>query len=39
MVTIVCQRCDSVIEHYEHEKVDTLYGICSGCGCKSSKEE
>ncbi|MBM7095975.1 MULTISPECIES: GapA-binding peptide SR1P [Alteribacter] len=28
MGVIVCQSCEKVIEHYENEKVSTLYGNC-----------
>ncbi|TMW73037.1 GapA-binding peptide SR1P [Alteribacter natronophilus] len=28
MGVIVCQCCDQVIEHFENEKVSTLYGNC-----------
>jgi len=28
MGTIVCQQCDSTIEHFEDEKVTTLYATC-----------
>ncbi|MCA1023423.1 GapA-binding peptide SR1P [Halobacillus litoralis] len=31
MGTIVCQDCQKVIEHYENEKVSTLYGTCPTC--------
>ncbi|WP_379966903.1 GapA-binding peptide SR1P [Ectobacillus sp. sgz5001026] len=28
MGTIVCQVCESTIEHFEDEKVTVLYGHC-----------
>ncbi|MBA2174322.1 GapA-binding peptide SR1P [Halobacillus locisalis] len=31
MGTIVCQDCQKVIEHYENEKVSTLYSTCPTC--------
>ncbi|WP_249869913.1 GapA-binding peptide SR1P [Oceanobacillus saliphilus] len=31
MGTIICQDCQHVIEHYEEEKVTTLYGTCPTC--------
>ncbi|WP_084268650.1 GapA-binding peptide SR1P [Oceanobacillus damuensis] len=31
MGTIICQDCQHVIEHYEEEKVTTLYGTCPSC--------
>ncbi|WP_084157546.1 GapA-binding peptide SR1P [Oceanobacillus manasiensis] len=31
MGTIICQDCQEIIEHFEGEKVTTLYGTCSGC--------
>ncbi|MCP1355757.1 GapA-binding peptide SR1P [Aneurinibacillus migulanus] len=37
MGTIVCQHCDQIIEHYEHEKVEVLYA--SSCGCPSCEED
>ncbi|WP_077622158.1 GapA-binding peptide SR1P [Sediminibacillus massiliensis] len=32
MGTIVCQDCQCIIDHYEDEKVSTLYGKCPTCG-------
>ncbi|WP_110546197.1 GapA-binding peptide SR1P [Aneurinibacillus soli] len=35
MGTIICQHCDTIIEHYETEKVEVLYANtcdCSSCG-------
>lgn len=37
MGTIVCQTCESTIEHFEDEKVTVLYAKCD-C-CNSPKEE
>ncbi|KGX88781.1 GapA-binding peptide SR1P [Pontibacillus litoralis] len=34
MGTIVCQDCQEVIEHFEDEKVSTLYGSCPECNDK-----
>ncbi|SDJ04414.1 GapA-binding peptide SR1P [Salimicrobium sp. PL1-032A] len=34
MGTIVCQDCQRVIEHYEDEKVSTLYSTCPTCNSK-----
>jgi nitrate/TMAO reductase-like tetraheme cytochrome c subunit len=31
MGTIVCLDCHKVIEHYNEEKVTTLYSTCSTC--------
>ncbi|WP_083249038.1 GapA-binding peptide SR1P [Bacillus solimangrovi] len=31
MGIIVCQSCNSTIDHYEDEKVTTLYSKCDGC--------
>ncbi|MFS0672299.1 GapA-binding peptide SR1P [Ornithinibacillus sp. 179-J 7C1 HS] len=31
MGTIVCQKCQKTIEHYENEKVAVLYGTCQKC--------
>jgi hypothetical protein len=37
MGTIVCQTCESTVEHFEDEKVTILYAKCN-C-CQTSKEE
>lgn len=37
MGTIVCQTCESTIDHFEDEKVSVLYAKC-GC-CHSTREE
>ncbi|WCK53121.1 GapA-binding peptide SR1P [Aneurinibacillus sp. Ricciae_BoGa-3] len=39
MVTVVCQQCEGIIEHYEFEKVDTLYGVCPDCGSRNASSE
>ncbi|WP_188454532.1 GapA-binding peptide SR1P [Virgibacillus oceani] len=31
MGTIICQDCQQVIEHFDDEKVTTLYGTCPSC--------
>ncbi|MGM8211891.1 GapA-binding peptide SR1P [Virgibacillus sp. W0430] len=31
MGTIICQDCQQIIDHYDYEKVTTLYGTCSNC--------
>lgn len=38
MGTIVCQTCDSTIEHFDDEKVTVLYAKCNGCCCHGEKE-
>ncbi len=39
MGVIVCQNCGKVIEHFEAEKVSTLYGTCcESCKNKQSKK-
>ncbi|WP_409305272.1 GapA-binding peptide SR1P [Peribacillus sp. SCS-155] len=35
MGTIICQNCNSIIEHFEDEKVTKLY---SKCGCHEETE-
>ncbi|WP_084031689.1 GapA-binding peptide SR1P [Anaerobacillus arseniciselenatis] len=35
MGVIICQSCGKVIEHFEAEKVSTLYGTC----CNATKKE
>ncbi|MCU9612252.1 GapA-binding peptide SR1P [Caldibacillus lycopersici] len=37
MGQIVCQSCNSTIEHFENEKVSILYGQCPHC--KDCEEE
>jgi len=29
--TIVCQECAEIVNHFEEEKVTTLYGTCPSC--------
>jgi hypothetical protein len=31
MGTIICQDCDHTIEHFDDEKVTTLYAKCNDC--------
>ena len=39
MGVIVCQTCGKVIEHFEAEKVSTLYGTCcDSCKNKQAKK-
>ncbi|MFD1018018.1 GapA-binding peptide SR1P [Thalassobacillus hwangdonensis] len=37
MGTIICQDCQGVIEHYDDEKVSTLYSTCPSCHTKDNK--
>lgn len=38
MGVIVCQTCGKVVDHFEAEKVSTLYGkCCDDCKNKSKK--
>ncbi len=37
MGTIVCQVCNNTIDHFENEKVSTLYGHCTCCNEKQKK--
>ncbi|MBD1380906.1 GapA-binding peptide SR1P [Metabacillus arenae] len=39
MGTIVCQDCNSTISTFHDEKVTTLYGKCTNCGCHNEKIE
>ena len=39
MGTIVCQACDSTIDHFEDEKVTVLYSRCNCCDDHHSEEE
>lgn len=39
MGIIVCQQCDCTIEHFEDEKVSTLYAKCDGCHDHHEHEE
>lgn len=36
MGTIICQTCNSIIEHFDGEKVTVLY---AKCGCKECKNK
>ncbi len=39
MGVIICQTCGNVIEHFDAEKVSTLYGTCcEDCKNKQSKK-
>ncbi|MFD2443363.1 GapA-binding peptide SR1P [Bacillus sp. CGMCC 1.16607] len=38
MGTIVCQACNSTIEHFENEKVSILYSKCDD-GCTGHHDE
>ncbi|MGG5253100.1 GapA-binding peptide SR1P [Neobacillus sp. SM06] len=37
MGTIVCQACNSTIDHFEDEKVTVLYSKCSCHHCQSQE--
>lgn len=39
MGTIVCQSCDSTIDHFEDEKVTVLYSKCSCCEDSQTEEK
>jgi hypothetical protein len=41
MGILVCQECNSTIDHFENEKVTVLYGKCTCCcdGKHTEKEE
>ncbi|MCM3568750.1 GapA-binding peptide SR1P [Neobacillus mesonae] len=38
MGTIVCQTCNSTIDHFEDEKVTVLYSKCECC-CGHQKDK
>lgn len=38
MGTIVCQNCNSTIDHFEDEKVTVLYSKCDSC-CDHQSEK
>lgn len=38
MVTIVCNTCNSIIDHDDDEKVRTLYSLCEKCQKDVSQE-
>ncbi len=35
---IVCQKCERTIDHFEEEKVTTLYANCNSCLSESDKK-
>ncbi|MFC3885821.1 GapA-binding peptide SR1P [Bacillus songklensis] len=37
MGTIICQICNNTIDHFENEKVATLYGQCNCCDEKQEE--
>ncbi len=37
MGTIVCQICNATIDHFDDEKVTTLYSSCCNCNKKKTK--
>ncbi|WP_082195592.1 GapA-binding peptide SR1P [Neobacillus vireti] len=39
MGTLVCQTCNSTIDHFEDEKVTVLYSKCNCCDDHHSAEE
>lgn len=40
MGIIVCQTCEKTIDHFDDEKVSTLYGVCPHChDCKEDVVE
>ncbi len=39
MGTLVCQTCNSTIEHFEDEKVTVLYAKCNCCHDNKQTEE
>jgi hypothetical protein len=39
MGTIVCQSCERTIEHFEEEKVTTLYATSTNCTCDSERTD
>lgn len=39
MGTIVCQSCNTVIDHFEDEKVSILYSNCCECCDHGDKKE
>lgn len=39
MGTIVCQACNSTIDHFEDEKVTVLYSKCHCHNCQEPDEE
>ncbi|WP_246944099.1 GapA-binding peptide SR1P [Bacillus pinisoli] len=39
MGVIICQTCEKTIEHFEEEKVTTLYAKCHTCTCAPEQKE
>ncbi|MDF0725345.1 GapA-binding peptide SR1P [Cytobacillus sp. S13-E01] len=39
MGTIICQICNNTIDHFEDEKVTTLYAKCEECHCNKTDKE
>jgi DNA-directed RNA polymerase subunit RPC12/RpoP len=39
MGTIVCQTCNRTIDHFEDEKVTTLYAKCPDCSCQKKENK
>jgi hypothetical protein len=39
MGTLVCQTCESTIDHFEDEKVTVLYSNCHNCEDKHLNED
>jgi hypothetical protein len=39
MGVIICQSCEKTIEHFEEEKVTTLYATCNNCSCLTENKE
>lgn len=38
MGTIVCQTCNTIIDHFENEKVTVLYAKCNCKKCEAKKQ-
>lgn len=38
MGTIVCKHCESTIEHFEDQKVSTLYSKCDECDSQQQEQ-
>lgn len=39
MGTLVCQTCNSTIDHFDDEKVTVLYAKCNCCNHEQHNEE
>ena len=39
MGTIICQTCNSAVDHFEDEKVTTYYAKCTECKCSEKVED